>query len=40
MSRDAFDRFTAKVPSWAYEIVAPGFKYNLTDIARRWASTS
>jgi dTDP-4-amino-4,6-dideoxygalactose transaminase len=33
MSRDAFDRFTAKVPSWYYEIVAPGFKYNLTDIA-------
>lgn len=33
MSRDAFDRFTADVPSWAYEIVAPGFKYNLTDIA-------
>jgi dTDP-4-amino-4,6-dideoxygalactose transaminase len=33
MSRDAFDRFTATVPSWYYEIVAPGFKYNLTDIA-------
>jgi dTDP-4-amino-4,6-dideoxygalactose transaminase len=33
MNRDAFDRFTAKVPSWFYEIVAPGFKYNLTDIA-------
>jgi dTDP-4-amino-4,6-dideoxygalactose transaminase len=33
MSRDAFDRFTAMVPSWYYEIVAPGFKYNLTDIA-------
>jgi dTDP-4-amino-4,6-dideoxygalactose transaminase len=33
ISRDAFDRFTAKVPSWHYEIVAPGFKYNLTDIA-------
>ena len=33
ISRDAFDRFTAKVPSWYYEIVAPGFKYNLTDIA-------
>jgi dTDP-4-amino-4,6-dideoxygalactose transaminase len=33
MSRDAFDRFTATVPSWAYEIVAPGYKYNLTDIA-------
>jgi dTDP-4-amino-4,6-dideoxygalactose transaminase len=33
MNRDAFDRFTAKTPSWYYEIVAPGFKYNLTDIA-------
>ena len=33
ISRDAFDRFTASVPSWYYEIVAPGFKYNLTDIA-------
>jgi dTDP-4-amino-4,6-dideoxygalactose transaminase len=33
INRDAFDRFTAKTPSWYYEIVAPGFKYNLTDIA-------
>lgn len=33
ISKDAFDRFTAKTPSWYYEIVAPGFKYNLTDIA-------
>ncbi len=33
ISRDAFDRFSAKVPSWYYEIVAPGFKYNLTDLA-------
>lgn len=33
MDRDAFDRFTAKVPAWYYEVVAPGFKYNLTDIA-------
>ena len=33
MSRDAFDRFNATVPSWYYEIVAPGYKYNLTDIA-------
>lgn len=33
ISRDAFDRFTAKTPSWHYEIVAPGYKYNLTDIA-------
>jgi dTDP-4-amino-4,6-dideoxygalactose transaminase len=33
INRDAFDRFTAKVPSWYYEVVAPGFKYNLTDVA-------
>lgn len=33
INRDAFERFTAKVPSWYYEIVAPGYKYNLTDIA-------
>ncbi|NMF90643.1 DegT/DnrJ/EryC1/StrS family aminotransferase [Aromatoleum petrolei] len=33
INRDAFDRFTATVPSWYYEIIAPGFKYNLTDIA-------
>jgi dTDP-4-amino-4,6-dideoxygalactose transaminase len=33
ISRDVFDRFTAKAPSWYYEIVAPGFKYNMTDIA-------
>lgn len=33
MSRDAFDRFTSKTPAWYYEVVAPGFKYNLTDIA-------
>ena len=33
MSRDAFDRFNSKTPAWYYEIVAPGFKYNMTDIA-------
>lgn len=33
MSRDAFDRYTAQVPSWFYEVVAPGYTYNLTDIA-------
>ena len=33
MSRDAFDRFSSKTPAWYYEIVAPGYKYNLTDIA-------
>jgi len=33
ISRDAFDRFTAQTPSWYYEVMAPGFKYNMTDIA-------
>lgn len=33
MNRDAFDRFTSKTPGWHYQIVAPGYKYNLTDIA-------
>ena len=32
ISRDAWKRFTAE-GSWYYEIMAPGFKYNLTDIA-------
>ena len=33
MNRDAFDRFVSKTPAWYYEVIAPGFKYNLTDIA-------
>lgn len=32
ISKDAWKRYTAE-GSWCYEIVAPGFKYNLTDIA-------
>jgi perosamine synthetase len=32
ISRDAWKRFTAE-GSWYYEIIAPGYKYNLTDIA-------
>ncbi len=32
MSRDAWKRYTQN-GSWSYEILAPGFKYNLTDIA-------
>ncbi len=32
ISRDAWKRYTAE-GSWYYEIIAPGFKYNLTDIA-------
>lgn len=33
IDRDAFDRFTSETPAWYYEVVAPGFKYNLPDIA-------
>jgi dTDP-4-amino-4,6-dideoxygalactose transaminase len=33
ISRDAFDRFQSNKPAWYYEIIAPGFKYNLTDMA-------
>jgi dTDP-4-amino-4,6-dideoxygalactose transaminase len=33
INRDAFDRFQSKTPAWYYEVIAPGFKYNLTDIA-------
>jgi perosamine synthetase len=32
LSRDAWNRYTAE-GSWYYEILYPGFKYNLTDIA-------
>ncbi len=31
MSRDAWQRYSAE-GSWFYEVVAPGFKYNMTDI--------
>lgn len=33
ISRDVFDRYTSTKPSWSYEVVAPGFKDNLTDPA-------
>jgi dTDP-4-amino-4,6-dideoxygalactose transaminase len=33
LNRDAFDRFSSEKPAWYYEVVAPGFKYNMTDIA-------
>lgn len=32
ISKDAWKRYTAE-GSWYYEIVAPGFKYNMTDLA-------
>jgi len=33
LNRDAFDRFRNVGASWTYDVVAPGFKYNLTDVA-------
>lgn len=33
ISKDAFDRYSSRTPAWHYEIIAPGFKYNLTDVA-------
>ncbi|EDN66978.1 DegT/DnrJ/EryC1/StrS aminotransferase [Beggiatoa sp. PS] len=33
ISRDVFDRDSSAQPSWFYEVIAPGFKYNMTDIA-------
>lgn len=33
ISRDAFDRYSSTKPAWHYEVVAPGFKYNMTDLA-------
>jgi len=33
INRDVFDRYTSEQPAWYYEVVAPGFKYNLSDVA-------
>lgn len=33
INRDVFARYASDKPSWFYEVVAPGYKYNLTDIA-------
>lgn len=33
IDRDAFDRYNSSLPAWYYEVVAPGYKYNMTDIA-------
>lgn len=33
ISRDAFDRYVSKTPAWFYEVIAPGYKYNMPDIA-------
>ena len=33
INRDVFDRYSSDKPSWHYDVVAPGYKYNLTDTA-------
>lgn len=33
IDRDSFERFTSSASQWRYDVVAPGFKYNLSDIA-------
>ena len=33
ISRDAFDRYQSKTPAWFYEVIEPGFKYNMPDIS-------
>ena len=33
INRDAWDRFTTRSAKWEYDVVAPGFKYNLPDVA-------
>ena len=32
IDRDIWDRFTSEKPSWEYDVVAPGFKYNMPDV--------
>lgn len=32
ISRDIWDRYTSNKPKWFYEVVEPGFKYNMSDI--------
>lgn len=32
INRDVWDRFTAKTPSWEYDVVEAGYKYNMPDI--------
>jgi dTDP-4-amino-4,6-dideoxygalactose transaminase len=32
INRDVWDRFTSDKPSWEYDVVAPGYKYNMPDL--------
>lgn len=33
IDRDSYERFTSNAAQWQYDVIAPGFKYNMTDIA-------
>lgn len=33
IDRDVYDRFSTDKPKWAYQVIAPGYKYNMTDMA-------
>jgi len=33
IDRDAFQRYTNRKASWEYDVVAPGYKYNMPDLA-------
>ena len=33
IDRDVWDRYNSEKPQWFYQVVAPGFKYNLSDLA-------
>lgn len=32
IDRDCWDRFISEKPAWEYDVIAPGFKYNMPDI--------
>jgi dTDP-4-amino-4,6-dideoxygalactose transaminase len=32
INRDIWDRFTSKKANWEYDVVAPGYKYNMPDV--------
>ncbi len=32
INRDVWDRFTSALPSWEYDVIEPGFKYNMPDL--------
>ena len=33
IDRNSYDRYQSTKPQWYYEVVAPGYKYNMTDLA-------